>query len=101
MNFLLLELFLVLNRALFQVLHPLLQLPLIDVELLSTRNGEVCGRLANNLSTHFGEAGKSTGVLGPVGLESLLDDVNLLLDHVHRLEEVVMELLTHFLDLRL
>ena len=36
-----------------------------------------------------------------MGDEALLDDVNLLLHHIHRLEEVIVKLFSYFLDLRL
>ena len=65
------------------------------------RDSQVSGRLADDLSTHFCEALQRASVFWSILLEPLLDDVNLFLDHVHRLIEIVVKLLSYFLKFRL
>ena len=51
-----LEFLLVLNGALLQILDSLLQLSLVNIELFSARDREVCRRLADQLRAHLSEA---------------------------------------------
>lgn len=97
----LLELSLVLNGSLFQVLNALLQLSLINVNLLTACNSQVSGCFVDDLETHLGEYLRRSRILWSVRLELLLEYINFLQDHIHRLVEVFVELLSDGLHFRL
>lgn len=97
---LLLKLFLVFDRAFLEVLDALLELALINVLLLAARDCQISRGLADYLGADLCEALRAAGILGAVSLEPLFDYIDLLLHHVHRLEEVLVQLLAHFLHFR-
>jgi len=99
LEFLLLELFFVLNSALLKVLNTLLQLPLINIHLLSARYCQISRRFRHNLGAHLRKALCTPTELRPISLESLLNLIDFLLDHIHTLIEIFMKLLSHCLHL--
>ena len=74
---------------------------MINVKFFSTCDSQISGCLADELSTDLSKALQRAGILRTVGDEALLDDVNLFLHHIHRLEEVIVKLLPYLLNLRL